>query len=263
MCLGSGTDRRALVGLADTVLKRPSSGAERPDLSEAATFVLTVPRTATQVLGPTCSTVHAMVDCGFYPSDGGDDGDQAEQRFDESAHGVTSATQPVLPAFVRASTLHIGAAAATAALRHELVESHGVEPHEIDGAYAVSRVTPGTNLLALYALLGHRLGGWNLAVQAVALGAFVPASVAVLVAFLYTQSTSSVVAAMMAGARAGGVAVFLGAAVRLLRPQLSNRPRAAIALAAGTFVVGWVTPISPFAVLLIAGVIGAVVLRTE
>jgi chromate transport protein ChrA len=179
-----------------------------------------------------------MVDCGSYLSDGGDVATQAEQRLDERANGVTSATQRVLPAFVRASTLHIGSAAATAALRHELVESHGVEPHEIDGAYAVSRVTPGTNLLALYALLGHRLGGWKLAVQAVAVGAFVPASEAVLVAFLYTQSTSSLVAAMMTGARAGGVAVFLGAAVRLLRPQLSNRPRVAMAVAAGTFLVG-------------------------
>jgi len=144
-----------------------------------------------------------------------------------------------------------------------LVESHRVESHEIDSAYAVSRVTPGTNLLALYALLGHRLGGWKLSVQAVAVGAFVPASVAVLLAFLYTASTSSIVAAMMTGARAGGVAVFLGAAVRLLRPQFSNRPRVAIALAAGTFLVGWMTPISPFAVLLMAGAIGAVALRTE
>jgi len=188
---------------------------------------------------------------------------QSEKRFVERANGVTPAAKRALPAFVRASTLHIGAAAATAALRHELVESHCVEPHEIDSAYAVSRVTPGTNLLALYALLGHRLGGWKLSVQAVAVGAVVPASVAVLIAFLYTQSRSPVVAAMMAGARAGGVAVFLGAAVRLLRPQLSHRPLVVMALAAGTFLVGWMTPISPFAVLLIAGVIGAVVLRTE
>ena len=109
---------------------------------------------------------------------------------------------------------------------------------------------------------GHRLGGWKLAVQAVAVGAFVPAGVAVLLAFLYAQSTSSLVAAMMAGARAGGVGVFLGAAVRLLRPQLSNRPVVAVALAAGACLDGWLA-ISPFAVLLIAGAIGAVVLRTE
>jgi len=188
---------------------------------------------------------------------------ETNPRLDERANGVTSTGQRALPAFIRASTLHIGAAAATAALRHDLVESHGVEPHEIDAAYAVSRVTPGTNLLALYALLGHRLGGWRLAVQAVMVGAFVPAIVAVLVAFIYTQSTSSIVAAVMAGARAGGVGVFLGAAVRLLRPQLSNQPRVALVLFAGTLLAAWMTPSSPFAVLLTAGAIGAVVLRTE
>ena len=201
-----------------------------------------------------------MVDCGSYPSDVAT---QAEYRFDESSSGITRASQHVLPAFVRASVLHIGAAAATAALRHDLVASHRVDPHEIDGAYAVSRLTPGTNLLALYALLGHRLGSWKLALQTVAVGALIPASVAVLIAILYTESTSSLVAAMMAGARAGGVAVFLGAAVRLMRPQVSNRPRIATALAAGTFLVGWMSPIGPFAVLLIAGGIGAVVLRAE
>jgi hypothetical protein len=31
----------------------------------------------------------------------------------------------------------------------------------------VSRITPGADLLGLYALLGHRLGGWPLAVKAV------------------------------------------------------------------------------------------------
>src|SRR5688572_11701868 len=116
-----------------------------------------------------------------------------------------------LAAFVRASSLHIGAAAAAASLRHDLVKDHGLEGRDIDAAYAVSRLTPGTNLLALYALLGHRLGGWSLAVQAVAVGALVPATVAVLIAVLYLEYPSPLVSTFMAGARAGGVAVFLGA----------------------------------------------------
>jgi chromate transport protein ChrA len=60
----------------------------------------------------------------------------------------------LLGPFLRASTLHIGAAAATASLREELVRAGRVTPREIDGAYAVSRLTPGTNLLALYAVIG-------------------------------------------------------------------------------------------------------------
>ena len=93
-----------------------------------------------------------------------------------------------------------------------------------------------------------------------AVGALVPASIAVLIAFLYTQSRSSLVLAMMAGARAGGAGVFLGAAVRLLRPQFQSHPRLAAVLAVATFVVAWVLPVSPFVVLMIAGSFGAMAL---
>ena len=153
-----------------------------------------------------------------------------------------------LGAFIRASSLHIGAAAATASLREELVRDHGLTPRDIDAAYAVSRVTPGTNLLALYALLGHRLGGWRLALQAIAVGSLVPASVAVLVAFLYSRSTSPLIADVMAGARAGGVAVFLGAAVRLLRPQLTTHPRMGSVFALAALLGAWLLPLNLFAV---------------
>jgi chromate transport protein ChrA len=166
-----------------------------------------------------------------------------------------------LTAFLRASSLHIGAAAAAASLRHDLVSDHRLGAHDIDAAYAVSRVTPGTNLLALYAVLGHRLGGWRLAVQAVAVGALVPATIAVVIAVLYTEYSTPLVAAFMAGARAGGVAVFLGAAIRLLKPQLGPHPWMGAGLAIVVFAVAWTLPVSLFAVLLIAGVCGAVWLR--
>lgn len=167
-----------------------------------------------------------------------------------------------LTAFVRASSLHIGAAAAAASLRHDLLKDHQLSAHDIDAAYAVSRVTPGTNLLALYAQLGHRLGGWRLAVQAVAVGALVPASIAVLIAAAYTHSTSPMLTAFMAGARAGGVAVFLGAAVRLLKPQIVAQPRVGMVFAMLTFLVAWTFPVSLFVVLLVSGGCGAMWLRS-
>jgi chromate transport protein ChrA len=116
-------------------------------------------------------------------------------------------------------------------------------------------------LLALYALLGHRLGGWRLALQAIAVGSLVPASVAVLVAFLYSRSTSPIIADVMAWARAGGVAVFLGAAIRLLRPQLTTHPRIGSAFALAAFLGAWFLPLNLFAVLIIAGTAGAIWLR--
>jgi chromate transport protein ChrA len=167
-----------------------------------------------------------------------------------------------LAAFVRASCLHIGAAAAAASLRHDLVGRHNLTTHDIDAAYAVSRVTPGTNLLALYALLGHRLGGWRLALEVVAVGALLPASFAVLIAYAYSHSTSPLLTALMAGARAGGVAVLLGAAVRLLKPQVVAHPRAGAAFVVLAFLVAWTFSVSLFAVLLISGGAGALWLRS-
>jgi chromate transporter len=166
-----------------------------------------------------------------------------------------------LAAFVRASAFHIGAAAAAASLRHDLTEDHRLGPHDIDAAYAVARVTPGTNLLALYAVLGHRLGRWPLAVQAVAVGALVPALVVVVIAFSYTEY-NAVVAVFMKGARAGGVAVLLGGAVRLLKPQMIGNAGTATAFAAAAFLAAWFLSVSPFVVLLLAGAAGALLLRS-
>ena len=175
-----------------------------------------------------------------------------------SPRSLTATTSP-LAAFVRASTFHIGAAAAAASLRHDLAKD-AVAGHDIDAAYAVSRVTPGTNLLALYAVLGYRLGRWPLAIQAVAVGALVPALVVILLAFFYTEY-NAVVVVFMKGARAGGVAVLLGGAVRLLKPQVSGHARIAIVFAIAAFLAAWFLPASPFLVLLVAGAGGALWLR--
>jgi chromate transport protein ChrA len=171
-------------------------------------------------------------------------------------------TTSPLAAFVRASCLHIGAAGAAASLRHDLVGRHNLTTHDIDAAYAVSRVTPGTNLLALYALLGHRLGGWRLALEVVAVGALLPASLAVVIAYAYSHSTSPMLTALMAGARAGGVAVFFGAAIRLLKPQLVAHPHAGVAFVGLAFLATWAFPVSLFVVLLAAGACGAIWLRS-
>ena len=168
-----------------------------------------------------------------------------------------------LVVFLRASSLHIGAAAATAALREELVADRRLEPHEVDTAYAVSRLTPGTNLLALYAQLGRRLGGWPLAFGAVTVGAVVPAIFAVTIAAAYQHSQSPIVAALMAGARAGGIAVFIGAAVRLLKPQITAHPRMAASVAAAASLLAWLVPVSPFVILLLAGIAGAFLFKPK
>jgi chromate transport protein ChrA len=141
-----------------------------------------------------------------------------------------------------------------------LTKDHPLEAHDVDAAYAVSRVTPGTNLLALYAVLGHRLGGWPLAVQVVTVGVLLPALVVVLIAYFYTEY-HAVAAVFMTGARAGGVAVLLGGAVRLLKPQLIDNAATAAVFAAAAFFAAWFLSVSPFVVLLLAGASGALWLR--
>jgi chromate transport protein ChrA len=67
----------------------------------------------------------------------------------------------------------------------------------------------------------------------------------------------------MQGARAGPLAVFVWAIVRLVRPQLEQQRARGVMLALATFAMTLALPISQFVVLLIAGGIGAAFLRGE
>lgn len=169
-----------------------------------------------------------------------------------------------LASFLRASGLHVGAAAAAAALRHDLVDRGQLTASEFDEAYAIARVTPGTNLLAMYTLLGKRLAGWRGAASALAVGTVVPAAIAGLFAATYIRFSDIALAARaMQGARAGALAVLLWAAVRLLRPQIMlHRTRAAL-LAGGALAAALTLSVSPIVQLIVAAVVGAVLLRAE
>ena len=168
-----------------------------------------------------------------------------------------------LGAFVRASSLHVGAAAAAAALRRDLVDGGHLSAATFDEAYAVARVTPGTNLLAMYTLLGERLGGWRGALSALTVGALVPALIAVTLGAAYVGYAGHPLAQeIMQGARAGALAVFAWAIVRLARPQLEQHRRRGVAVAITTLVMT-LLPIPQFVILLVAGGLGAAFLRTD
>lgn len=167
-----------------------------------------------------------------------------------------------LEAFVRASSLHIGAAAAAAALRRDLVDNGRLPGSVFDEAYAVARLTPGTNLLAMYTLLGKRFAGWTGALTALGVGAIVPATIAVVLGAAWVGYAEHPLAReAMQGARAGALAVFVWAIVRLLRPQIQQHRYRGIALAITTLVITLLLPIPQFVILLIAGGLGAAFLR--
>lgn len=169
-----------------------------------------------------------------------------------------------LEAFVRASSLHVGAAAAAAALRRDLVDNGRLSASAFDEAYAVARVTPGTNLLAMYTLLGEHFGGWRGALTALTVGALVPALIAVaLGAADVAYSGQPLAQEIMQGARAGALAVFVWAIVRLVRPQFQQHRRRGVALAIATLVITLTLPLPQFVVLLMAGGLGAAFLRSD
>lgn len=169
-----------------------------------------------------------------------------------------------LASFLRASGLHVGAAAAAAALRHDLVQAGKLTDSEFDEAYAIARLTPGTNLLAMYTLLGERLAGWGGAARALAAGTVIPALIAGAFAALYvTFSNVPLAAKAMQGARAGALAVLLWAVVRLLRPQITQHRTRAITVAGVVLVAALTLPVPQILLLVVAGAVGAVVLRRE
>lgn len=179
-----------------------------------------------------------------------------------AARSPEDASFPVGP-FLRASSLHVGAAAAAAALRRNLVDQGRLSASAFDEAYAVARLTPGTNLLAMYTLLGERFAGWRGAFTALTVGALVPALIAVALSAVYVvYAADSLAQEVMQGARAGAIAVFAWAIVRLVRPQLQQHRSRGIAVAALTLVLT-LLPIPQFVILLIAGGLGAAFLRNE
>lgn len=179
---------------------------------------------------------------------------------------MTAADDRAFPlgAFLRASSLHTGAAAAAAALRRDLVEGGPLPGAAFDEAYAVAHVTPGTNLLAMYTLLGERFAGWPGALSALAVGTLVPAAITVLLAAAYVAYAGhALTGRAMQGARAGALAVFAWAIVRLIRPQLKQHPRSGSVIAGATVVVTLLLPLPQFLVLLIAAAVGAAFLRAR
>ena len=169
-----------------------------------------------------------------------------------------------LVGFLRASSLHVGAAAAAAALRRDLVDSGRLSSAAFDEAYAVARLTPGTNLLAMYVLLGERFAGWTGAIAALGVGAFVPGVIAVAMGATYVEHSEHVIVReAMQGARAGALAVFAWAIVRLGGPQMQRHRRLGIAIALGTLLITLALPIPQFLVLLIAGGVGAALLKVD
>ena len=168
----------------------------------------------------------------------------------------------VLPAFIRAASLHIGAAAAAVSLRRDLVETRVVSPDDFSRCFAIARLTPGTNLLAFYVALGYRIAGWLGASTALFVGTIAPAAFTAAIAMRYViNSSNPLVSRFMDGAKAGALAVLVWGVVRLVWPVLQQYRGRGIAVVLGALALGISGALSPFFVLVIAAVIGVFILR--
>ena len=130
------------------------------------------------------------------------------------------------------------------------------EPFQL--SYALSRLTPGTNLLAFTACIGYLLRRLPGAVVTLLAGS-IPCSLMVIgLSALYEAGRDDrVVAVATKGALAAAVAIMLTTGVTLIRPHWRTASRTKIVIfVGGGFVFTYYIGLSPLAVLLLAAVAG-------
>ena len=170
----------------------------------------------------------------------------------------------VLRLVARASATHIGGTPTQSWLRTALVDTGRVSADAFNRWFAVSRLTPGTNLLAFYAVLGHHIARWRGALACVGVGTAVSATIAGALGILYVRYAAMAgVERFMAGAQAAAVAVLAWTAVRLLAATAAERPARGWALAAVALLAVWWDALTPIGVLLGGAALGALWLRGD
>lgn len=164
--------------------------------------------------------------------------------------------------FARAGTFTLGGGQPTMAeLSKRLMTERGDLPESDFGLlFGISRITPGTNVLAFVAAAGDRLRGWPGAVVAV-LAASVPSAVIVVVltVFFDTWGGNRWVAAALGGAMAGVIALVLESTWQFLKPNWRWPPGMAIAVFA--CLAAYFNWVSPLWILLGAGAVGALLVK--
>lgn len=124
---------------------------------------------------------------------------------------------------------------------------------------AISRLTPGTNILAYCVALGWQLAHWRGALVALA-AASIPATVivALLSASLAQIDQLPVVRAILAIALIVATLLVLSAAWNLLRPYIKGTNAVRTGLIAGIVVVLVLMRVTPIRILLVAAIFGVV-----
>jgi chromate transporter len=162
---------------------------------------------------------------------------------------------------VRGNFTYGGGSATIATLHSDIVERRhwvGEEPFQL--SYALSRLTPGTNLLAFCACIGYLVRRMPGALVALLAGSVPCAAMALGLTALYASwSRYVVVEVAIRGALAAAVAVTVMTGVTLIRPYWRTAGRARLAIfIGGAFGAAEFLRASPLLVLVGAAVSGLI-----
>jgi chromate transporter len=132
-------------------------------------------------------------------------------------------------------------------------------------AFALSRVTPGTNVLAFCSGVGWVIRRGAGAVVALAAASIPCSALAVVLTAFYTSWAQHVLAGFaIRGALASAIAIMAVTCWTMLRPHLHGAHRfRVIVLFVGALVLAAVGGISPLRVLAVSGAIGAIWTESE
>ncbi len=162
--------------------------------------------------------------------------------------------------FFRTGNVTFGSgAASTVLLREEIVEKRGwLGKDQFALCYALARVTPGTNLFALFSAAGWYLRGWPGAIVAI-VAASLPASIVVILLTLGYLAiyTSRLGQAAIIGAMAAVVGTIIAGAWLLIEPDILSRNWfRTVTLVAGSIILSLGFSVPPIPIVGLAALTG-------
>jgi chromate transporter len=164
-----------------------------------------------------------------------------------------------------ANTTFGGGSATIAVLREQIVERRRwLSQLQFDLSYALSRLTPGTNLLAFCTAAGWIARRWTGALVAL-LAASIPCSLLVVVVthFYEAWQHNRIVMAALRGALAAAVAITIATAWNFAQPHVKAATLKAVVIVPVALLLALRFAISPMRILLLAAVVGLLWPATE
>lgn len=178
---------------------------------------------------------------------------------------TTSRAVPTLADIARvftryANTTFGGGSATIAVLKEHIIARRGwINDAEFDLNYALSRLTPGTNLFAFCTAAGWTARRWPGAVVALLASSLPCSLIAVAMTVFYAElHGSALFQSALRGALAAVVAIMVATAWAFAEPHLALAPRKAMIVVPGAAALSLGAHLSPVTILVLAALAGVV-----